>query len=354
MAVFRRNRKIHALLFIGEKSSEDLGWYAYLLPKDRSHNLDFIDMDRSFNNLSGSYLFSSKAVDLSTKARADSFVSSMHSYISANFGTDRCLIWSENFNFQEPTYTLSFNNEKRLNNGEAVLWPISSNLRLHWDRGCFISYSKEGHLSFAGSIGLKNSAGREKDYSLKNVKIPFQGPGLGCIESDLSLSLDGDFDDLDLGLRYFAPKKEGNGYYSQRYPLLPQGDSDLLFKFRIDPTDPLNKTDPASFRRSSLAFASEGDAPAKPLTSSFVTTAGRKVTLTPVVGDEESCPARLVFAGKNTLGIPGNDYYLVPHGDFTLGVESPPSEGGIMSLLCGLSATESIIFALKSDSLFRR
>lgn len=351
MAVFRRNKKVHLLLYIGETSDQDLGWYAYLLPKDRSYNLDFIDLKRSFNNLSGSYIFSSKAVDLSTKDKADNFVDIVHKYISSNFDkNDRCLIWSENFNLQEPVYALCFNNEKSLNNGKAIQWTISSNLRLHWDGGCTISYNKDGYLSLAGSIGLKNSAGLEKDYSLKNMKIPFQGPGLGCIESDLQLSLDGDFDDLDLSLRYFAPKKEGNGYCSQRYPLLPQEESDLLFKFRIDPTDPLNKTDPASFRRSGLAFASEGDAPLKPLATSFVTTAGRKVTLTPVIGDEETSPARLVFAGKNTLGIPGNDYYLVPHGDFALGVEGPPSEGGSMSLLCGLSATESIIIALKSDS----
>ena len=85
MAVFRRNKKVHLLLYVGETSNQDLGWYAYLLPKDRSYNLDSIDLSRSFNNLSGSYLFSSKAVDLSTKDKADIFVDALHNYISSHF-----------------------------------------------------------------------------------------------------------------------------------------------------------------------------------------------------------------------------------------------------------------------------
>ena len=338
MAIFQKN-KINKLLFIGQPSKEDLGWYAYLLPKDRSYNLDSLYVDKSFNNLSGSYLFSSKAVDLSTKAKTDSLVSTLQSYISKNFGTDRCLIWSARFNPAEAVYGLCFNSGKLT---RAAQWRISSSLTLHWDKGCPISYNIiDGSISFLGSIGLKSLAGRKRDYSLKNVKISFKGPGLGCIESDLYLSLDGDLDDLDLGLRYFAPNTKSQDYYTQRYALLPVGTSEILFKFRIDPTDPLSEIDPKGLRRSGMAFAPVMNAPPQTLTSSYVTTAGRKVTLTPVIGDTEASPARLVFARKK---ISGDDYYLAPHGDFTLGVESPPAGNGTFSLLCGLSATESVIF----------
>ncbi len=347
MAILLKDNTTNSLLFIGQPFTGDLGWYAYLLPKDCSYNLNSLDVGKSFNNLTGSYLFSSKAIDVSTKAKADSLVDTLQSYIANNFGTDRCLIWSERFDPAEPIYSLSFNNSGKRT--RAAQWRISSGLTLYWDSGGIISYNNDESISFSGSIGLKSSVGRKSDYPLKNVKISFKGPGSGCVEGDLCLSLNGDFDDLDIGLRYFAPNTQSDDYYTQRYPLLPSGDSIIRFRFRIDPTDPLSEIDPQSFRRSGMAFATLTNAPPQALTSSFVTTAGRKITLTPVIGDNEANPARLVFARKKESG---DDYYLTPHGDFTLGVESPDPDNGSFNLLCGLGATECIIFSPKGSFQF--
>ncbi len=424
------------MIFIGQLSPGDRGWCAYLLPQGVTYTKDILELDQVFYERYGSFLFSSKEVSLDSKEKANEFVSSIKSYIASRHASYRHLLWADDFSNPEGICGISFFNNKMTS---AAKWRISSSLNLHWEAGSSISYDAARKcLSIKGRGGIRSPMyiaksypdGKDgKHYPTQEIRL-FLNSGakgcleLGCLEFDLTLSLNGDFDDLDFGLRYFTYDKINKRVCSQRYPLLRHANINVGLKVRLDPTCYLNHdrnfwafdrassplpfafvttmghgimmtpvvaNSPGTSSPARKVFARKSAAPSDdfyladpalapkidaflerllsrswitnlnrdrnfwafdwaspPLQSPFITTVDHRDMITPAVADclSSSAPARMVFARKNAT--PDDDFYLIPDGDFTLGVENQPSYNATFSLLCGLGATESITFNLKS------
>lgn len=349
---FKRERRLHPQLYIGQLSSGDQGWSAYLHPSKSGYIRDTIDLDRAFKER-GSFLFSSKEIPVHSKEMADHLVTFVQNYIKTKYGTNNsCLLWSNDFNNDEGIYGMAFFNGKLMS---PVKFPVSSSLTLHWEKDCSVSYDPAKKcISIKGPAGVERPMGIGKDYPngkdfpFQETRLSFDSAGmscleLGCLEFDLTLSLNGDFDELDFALRYFAYDKINKKVCSQRYPLFCQAGGYVGLKVRMDPTCYLNPD------RSFWAFAQASS----PLTSSFITTLGQRVMMAPVSAacPSSSAPARMVFARKSPSL--SDDLYLVPQGDFNLAVQESPSDATTFSLVCGLEGTEFVVFSPGDRMRFR-
>ena len=209
-------KTFNSRLFIGQLSSGDKGWCAYVLPKGKIWTKDIIDLKNAFDARDGSYLFSSNKEPVHNKDEADELVK----HVEDKYGTNRWLLWSEDFSNDGDIYSIGFSKGKQGKLTEPAEFPVSSSLSLHWEKDCSISYdSAKKCISIKEPAGLKGAMGIAKDYPngkdfpFQETRLPFDSAGLGCLELgclefDLSLSLQGDFDELDFGLRYFAYDKE--------------------------------------------------------------------------------------------------------------------------------------------------
>lgn len=118
------------------------------------------------------------------------------------------------------------------------------------------------------------------------------------------------------------------------------------FNIAIDPSDPANGVKWGATRpiRSTLAFTGQNDdGTTTTLQSSYVTTYGLAVTLTPIAGG-----SALVFNGGVATSDTEQELQLAPMGSFTLTTSGTAS---MADLLCGLHGTELIAFQPGSDQL---
>lgn len=150
----------------------------------------------------------------------------------------------------------------------------------------------------------------------------------------------------DVGFRYFFQK--GGEESSQFFPVFenPEG-TYIVFNMQWDLFHPLHKGKTyLQFTGDQFTLTEESggwqlkDVPNTPtppaIPTFFRTRLGQQLTLTP---DPGNLP-KLVFQSRSSSG---NDYYLVPSGQFTIDLigDAPPGPNG---LLCGLTGTEFIGF----------
>lgn len=348
-----RFTKINPRLFIGELPVGDRGWCAYLLPATTTYTGDTIELNYSFYSLNGVYLFSSKN-PLNDKMKPNDLIKIIQNFMGRE-NRDRYLLWSKDFSNKDAIQGIGFNLRGDLTDNATAT--ISSSLTLHWAKGCTVSYDADRKcISIKGQGGQEKPMGIAKDYPsgkdfiFQETRLPLDGAGkgcleLGCLEFDIAISLNSDFDELDFGIRYFAYDPLNEKVCSQRYPLLCPADPlhwpagrDVRLNVRMDPTSNLDPN------RSFWAFA-RADPPDPPLPSAFVTTMGQRILLTPVTADcpSSSAPARMVFARKSDA--PDDDFYLAAQGDFVMTVVEPASDGTTCSLLCGLEGTEFVVLS---------
>lgn len=179
-------------------------------------------------------------------------------------------------------------------------------------------------------------------------RLPMAGPDLGVHCGEINLAGTGSNDTLQaLGamLRYARLQPNGVITESVDLPLLKQGGTALALAVALDPLAPLFAL------RTRLRFLPAAQGAAGTLTSAWITTLGRSISLTPATMPPAGLDvARLVFAATpRNLSSPhlGSKYHLAPSGAFAMTIEPPPgrAKAGPMTadadrLMLGLAGTE--------------
>jgi hypothetical protein len=203
----------------------------------------------------------------------------------------------------------------------------------------------------AGAYGfsfLAQDGGATLDGVGGTITVPFAGAQIGCFVFALALhhaqgEVAPDLDRLDIGCRFFAAEATfpGSGLLtSWRYPIFNVAAPTLPLNASLDPLNPLAST------RTYFAFTGTGT----PLASYFRTTLGYPVTLTPQDN------ARLVAATRpvTTTAAPGDPLYLIPQGDFALGVvRGVGATAQPDQVMCGLSGVEYVTLLDGATNLLR-
>lgn len=188
------------------------------------------------------------------------------------------------------------------------------------------------------------------DVVVGELRVPVGGERSGCLCFTARLgTTDGvdDLDHLDVGLRVFftqpfgTPATGGEPFFldSLRYPVF--ADPEVTLSATLDPVRPLEAA------RTWFAVTATSTTPS--VRSHYRTPFGHTVTLTP--GHD----ARLVFATRPTDSTVGPDspLYLVPSGDFKLGVDPQPPTGAGGDLMCGFSGVEYLKLAPEGTDTLR-
>ena len=188
-----------------------------------------------------------------------------------------------------------------------------------------------------------------------NPSLALSGKGIGSWKAYFQFTSN-DLVDLGLMMRYATTSSTGEedpfgGVEALNAPVLnsaEEAEIDVVFYF-----DPLNPLDP---ERSYMDLFPYQQVPPPKISSAFTTVLGFNVHLTPVYSPPSIQSTKLVFnALPSAYTSVGDrlysDYYLVPHGCFTMSVENI-TNNTIHQLLCGLSGVEYIEFSNGDTIIF--
>lgn len=366
MVVFTR-LTANEYLYIAGSEDGSVGWAGYLLPTSVDPNSvpSTLDLEASFKDYPGTYLFSYVEPDLSTQTTADKFVSSVRTALGT---AGPSMVWLLDLADISAT---SINYLSYRSNGTVAIpleSPITSDLSFGVANTSTIEI-QDDVFHFNDGISLTTRNGIEKWKIAPNQgMLMMAGKGRGTFEFSLYLNPRFDFDLLGLDLRYVIPQsntdKNPNDVLKQHYPLLDTsqfaGNLTIQMISRIDPTMVPNKdrTFMAFSGQSCTSLTNSGCNSTEPtlLYSTFITDAGHPINLAPVGWnglspiDPDPSVARLVFTPVNSVTSNSKVYYMTPCGNFGLGVSSafvdvsaPPA------LLAGTSGTETIGFTPFTD-----
>ena len=347
-------------LYLAQQLPSDVGWCAYVLPKDYSAESE-IDIATSFNDLPGSYLFSYSKINRSASALVESVWRNL-SKISPN----RAILWinQQQGDADLEFVSLGFSPLDLMRSGptgkifhvtNALTGAVSDTLVIQIPNNCDMSFDPSlaairviGDTDSGGPITFNTIDGvASTEISPNKAQIFFSGPSRGCIIFDLYIRQGTDFDIFDFGLKFFIPSQPG-GVLLQRYPLLrrdePTQNARPGFRTWIDLTNIENQGDEL---RTFFAFTGANkDRSATLLPSAYTTVFGHAINLKPQA--QLGADWQLLGAGSALMVFQadprqGYNRYLAPSGDFAMAC-ADDSRGGQAQLLCGLSGTEAISF----------
>lgn len=358
-------------------------WCGYLLGRgDRAPGRP-IDVEASFRDFDGHYLFALQAPPLATREDVDRLVDRTRSWLDASFGTSsprrfdqRACVWIEDPArpaFGRPdasafTFGWGLSGASLASDFNDHIGP---RLTLSLLSGTRISATATGLrlTGAAGADGIRlttTPTGRGPTVDPAVAQIPFAGPHRGTLLVGGRLPLATALPFFTAGLHYAHPDGKTNGAAAgaaganggteasgaagasgvarRRYPLLTEaGAPTLPYAGAIDPLDPLNRALPAGelaagrLRTLLAPLAPGGAGPA--LASWLRTATGAAVRLAPLHGaDGDGAPlphaGALVFEATD-----GGDVVLGPAGDWAVVTgDAAPAE-----LLCGLSGLERLV-----------
>jgi len=349
MAYF--NQTLYAPLYAVPASPDDYGWCGYLLPDNTPYHEPKIELDQSFYDLDGSYLFASVPPDLSTQQLAETFAQKIWAIIA--IVTGRTFIWLVNPSNPAPANSPLLGFEKREGGMEvknALKAPLTSTLGLEIGSNMRLSLT-DSILTIRNNVGGKISL-TGSAAPITNIEddagVPFSGPGRGAVQFGIFMERQSTITRLGFGFQYYFPPQDGDPlktsqYYALALPNDPNPTTMLGFRASLDITNVFNQYAFAG-RNNSLrtAFAFTGRNQFSPfettLPSYLSTDTGLQITLLPV-----PAAGMLVFSRKSRDGVVGEDAYLAPQGGFRLQVQDPPTTD-TQNLLCGLAGTETIAF----------
>lgn len=212
----------------------------------------------------------------------------------------------------------------------ALFLPNGSGITLNLKDNCF---QLTNASVVSPQITFKEISANETVPVVSGVNIPFYGQaGSGCLRFNIGAD-ESDLDTLDVGLRYFTDDPQTAGLLvSRRYPVFNIQAMSVTLYANLDPCHHL---DPS---KTYFAFSQSPLSAAVALNTYFSTTLGYGLTLTP------QSQASLVFAVKPASVTPNasNPFYLVPQGNFEVGVNRTGGLTPADKLMCGLSGSEYI------------
>ncbi|MDC3378848.1 hemagglutinin protein [Planctomycetota bacterium] len=168
----------------------------------------------------------------------------------------------------------------------------------------------------------------------------------GCLAWTLSLAapregLPTGLEKLGVSLRFFAPASSDADVSALRVaPLRQTGALTLHATF-----DPLAPFDPVRTRISLIPPRTQLAGPLPVFDSSYATTRGYGITLTPVNEATPTPPGFVLAAQPTAVGNPGDvplAHYFTPDGDFALAPSGTSPPGTTPQLLCGVTGTEYV------------
>lgn len=321
----------------------------YLLPPGATAEAT-ISLADSWSKYSGCYLFVDTAVP-SDAATQQTFAHAMRTILADPGLTGTRFVWLGDP--LDPAYPvvltlLVLDGEDEKTVTRLARFPLR-NLAVAAAPGCRVELASSGTgFTLTPTYGASPNGvylTTAYDAALLNVvhgdvTIPIGGERSGCLCFAVQLdTTDGkdDLDHLDVGLRIFVrtpfefedsngQAEDGQPFFldSLRYPIF--ADPRLSLEAVLDPIRPLGHS------RSWFSVTKTGSG-----RSHYRSTMGYPVTLNP------GSDARLVFAprpGDSTVS-PESPLYLVPSGEFVLGVDPKPRSGEA-DMMCGYSGVEYV------------
>lgn len=354
-------------LYTADSGDGSSGWVGYLLPKtvDPSTVPSLLDIEDSFTQYSGTYLFSYTAPILDTTESATAFISSVRNALGT---AGPSMVWLLDLAVISSS-TISYLSHR---SDGAVAIPLStaitSDLTFGISNSSVITIKDDAFL-FSGGVIMITRNGIEKWKISPNIaRLMMNGKGRGTFEFFLYLNPRFDFDLLGWELRYCIPQSAVNPdpakVLRQRYPLIDTGkfaaNITVQMISRIDPTmvPNMDRTFMAFTGQNCTSLTNSGCISTEPtlLYSTFVTDAGHPINLAPVGWngsssiDPDSSVARLVFTPVDLASTNSTAYYMTPCGDFRLGIDPAFADAAAPpALLAGTSGTETIGFTPFTD-----
>jgi len=351
-------------LFVPDaESPAGAGYMAYFLSKVPADFPQTIDVNKSWYDYTGFYLFLKAAPKEEDMPK---FASGVTAYF--------------NTNYPSPDHTgfawLQFNDITNIVSSAAIVtsFPDVKNVAIAADTSFYFANYSMPLKQAAPIIPVKDKGDNIAAFTYEyppyegappprqpfNIQLPLTGDKRGTVLGQVSL---GDLSNnaatgWNASLYYVINYKKQA--IAQNYPLFETSSEQglqILFDYALDPVDPLNPD------KSYLAFTgtsfflkknNEGQwyielNEQNQLPSYFRTVFGKKVNLIPLADSDH--PPKLVF--EELPPVDGNPrYYLAPSGDFELTIQGSDKVEGLVSdyFLCGLSGAESIQFIAKSLS----
>ena len=357
-------QQYNSKLFLPDNEELNSGFLAFILPEAKETPEKPITLSDGMTNASlmGSFVFCTKAPDISSYEKANAFVDLIFDTIINPNTANRGIIWltlPTDISTQNASMMGINNNGSETNTGlktniaSGLEFDVASGMQLALDGTSTVlnlgSISVDRRIYFSGASAPK--------MTIATVgTMDFAGNNMCSILFSSAIERSSLYNDLKWGFQYQFLQE--TTIISEWLPIasgsLPSATTEIKFNISINPSDPFNAfskgntiAEQYASRRTYFDFVGT-DTNENPveLVSFYQTVYGQTLNLTPETTTvNKKLPARLVFSPGELTGNTLNDFHLSPEGDFLI-KDKTQTNGDSVNMICGLQGTE--FFTIKT------
>lgn len=330
-----------------------VGQFLLVLPAGSAATAIELDEAWSSTTLRGNFVYSAADPGI-TRDTAEAFVSAVTRRVVTS-GAARGFVWLRNAaawrkpplgNDSAPMFGMNANGTQVQTGLNALILPGAA-LTLANLSTLALSGT---NVTIGGAVTFTGASAPVPTAPATTSTLSLDGDARGTLAFTIFLRRQSLHDNSSWGFQFLFPAP-ATAVQRAAYEWLPLAAATppnaIGFAVTLDPSNPANQVrsgDGARAVRSRLAFTGRNnDGSTTTLASSYSTTFGLPVTLTPLAGD-----AALVFNGGVFTSDTVQEFQLAPAGAFTM---STGAGGPLADLMCGLQGTEMISFQPGSDRI---
>lgn len=366
------SRLFNSILYQTTPNSSDIGWCGYIFNGSGTPPATGVSLPELFPNVApaypnGIFVFSSTPPNIADENAANTFASLVLKTLVTQFGSQGqlnyyAIVWLQNpgliqsstMNVITLSYTTFYSvvNPLSYNPSQNVELAVSSSSPCRLDEnGTLFNFFNTNPIS--PTLSLNTQFNSNFKNTIQNIYIPTAGPLMGCLVFDIKVPSNNFNYPVNIAaLNYFYP---GTSTTVNRftYPLFDTGIvlNDCSYYCAFDPNNPLNKSN--QLRTFIIPTANALGGAVFP--SGFSTDSGLPIGISAVLNKITYPQTSLIWMPTASTGMlmyannqqnAGNNYDLIPQGEYSLSLWNQPLQatGKSLNLLGGLSGLETFSF----------